>query len=108
MFYCSLTCLLDYLCFYMRTKNNHIFRHKHGRRRKQLLNGLKEKRKYYNMKEGDLVLEMATDMSKDRLDNEYTCYNSGVCQPLCVFKVYGEVSSVKNTTINIWLNNGVY
>jgi len=24
------------------------------------------------------------------------------------FKVYGEVNSVKNTTINIWLNDGVY
>ena len=23
-------------------------------------------------------------------------------------KLYGEVSSVKNTTINIWLNDGVY
>jgi len=25
-----------------------------------------------------------------------------------VFKLYGEVNSVKNTTINIWLNDGVY
>ena len=24
------------------------------------------------------------------------------------FKLYGEVNSVKNTTINIWLNDGVY
>jgi len=25
-----------------------------------------------------------------------------------VFKLYGEVNSVKNTTINIWLNDSVY
>ena len=30
-----------------------------------------------------------------------------MCRPRCVFKLYGEVSSVKNTTINIWLNDGV-
>ena len=34
--------------------------------------------------------------------------SSEVCHPLCVFKLYGEVNSVKNTTINIWLNDGVY
>ena len=34
--------------------------------------------------------------------------NSEVCHPRCVFKLYGEVDSVKNTTINIWLNDGVY
>jgi len=56
----------------VRTKNNHIVRRIGGRRLKQLLSGFKEKRKYYNLKQGgDLVLEMATDMSKDRLDNEY-------------------------------------
>jgi len=31
-----------------------------------------------------------------------------VCHPRCVFKLYGEVNSVKHTTINIWLNDGVY
>ena len=31
-----------------------------------------------------------------------------VCHPHWVFKLYGEVNSVKNTTINIWLNGGVY
>jgi len=31
-----------------------------------------------------------------------------VCYPRCVFKLYGEVSLVKNTTIHIWLNDGVY
>jgi len=31
-----------------------------------------------------------------------------VCHRLCVFKLYGEANSVKNTTINIWLNDGVY
>ena len=25
-----------------------------------------------------------------------------------MFKLYGEVNSIKNTTINIWLNDGVY
>jgi len=25
-----------------------------------------------------------------------------------VFKLYGEVISVKNTTINVWLNDGIY
>jgi len=30
------------------------------------------------------------------------------CHPRCVFKLYGAVNSVKNTTINIWLNDGVY
>jgi len=35
-------------------------------------------------------------------------HNSEVCHPRCVFKLYGEVNSVKNTTINIWLNDGVY
>jgi len=34
--------------------------------------------------------------------------HSEVCHPRCVFKLYGEVNSVKNTTINIWLNDGVY
>ena len=33
---------------------------------------------------------------------------SELCHPRCVFKLYGEVSSAKNTTINIWLNDGVY
>ena len=28
--------------------------------------------------------------------------------PFCVFKLYGEVNAVKNTTINVWLNDGVY
>jgi len=36
------------------------------------------------------------------------CHYSEVCHPPCVFKLYGEVNSVKNTTINIWLNDGVY
>jgi len=31
-----------------------------------------------------------------------------VCYPHCVFKLQGEVNSVKNTTMNIWLNDGVY
>jgi hypothetical protein len=31
-----------------------------------------------------------------------------VCHPCCVFKLYGEVNSVKNTAINIRLNDGVY
>ena len=31
-----------------------------------------------------------------------------VCHPRCVFKLYGEVRSVKNTTIHVWLNDGVY
>ena len=35
-------------------------------------------------------------------------HHSEVCHPRCVFKLYGEVNSVKNTTINIWLNDGVY
>jgi len=35
-------------------------------------------------------------------------HNSEVCHPRCVFKLYAEVSSVKNTTVNIWLNDGVY
>jgi len=38
----------------------------------------------------------------------YSIWYSEVCHPLCVFKLYGEVNSVKNTTINIWLNDGVY
>ena len=33
---------------------------------------------------------------------------SEVFHPCCVFKLYGEVNSVKNTTINIWVNGGVY
>jgi len=37
-----------------------------------------------------------------------TTQNSEVCHPCCVFKLYGEVNSVKNTTINIWLSDGVY
>ena len=31
-----------------------------------------------------------------------------VCHPRCVFKLYGGVNSVKNITINIRLNDGVY
>ena len=38
--------------------------------------------------------------------NSEVCHE--VCHPCCVFKLYGEVNSVKNTTINIWLNDGVY
>jgi len=34
--------------------------------------------------------------------------SSETCHPHCVFKLYGEVNSVKNTTINVWLNAGVY
>jgi len=34
--------------------------------------------------------------------------DSEVCHPCCVFKLYGEINSVKNTTVNIWLNGGVY
>ena len=30
------------------------------------------------------------------------------CAISVVFKLYGQVNSVKNTTINIWLNDGVY
>jgi len=30
------------------------------------------------------------------------------CHPRCVFKLYGELNSVRNTTTNIWLNDGVY
>jgi len=37
--------------------------------------------------------------------NEFV--NSEVWHHRCVFKLYGEVNSVKNTTINIWLNDGV-
>jgi len=33
--------------------------------------------------------------------------HSEVCHPRCVFKLYGGVNSVKNTTINMWLNDGV-
>ena len=35
-------------------------------------------------------------------------YNFEVCRPRCVFKPYGEANSVENTTMNIWLNDGVY
>ena len=35
-------------------------------------------------------------------------YNSEVCHPRCVFKLHGEVNSVKNTTVNVRLNDGVY
>jgi len=40
--------------------------------------------------------------------NLYCVFGSEVCHPRCVFKLYGEVNSVKNTTMNIWLNDGVY
>jgi len=33
--------------------------------------------------------------------------NSEMCHPRCVFKLYGELNSVKNATLNIWLNGGV-
>jgi hypothetical protein len=49
-----------------------------GRRRKQLLDDLKEKRRYCKFKEealdrtcGELALEEAMDLSYDRLQNEY-------------------------------------
>ena len=35
-------------------------------------------------------------------------WSSEVRHPCCVFKLYGEVNSVKNTTINTWVNDGVY
>jgi len=45
----------------------------------------------------------------DRVNETFrSVLNSEVCQPRCVFKLYGEGNSVKNTTINIWLNDGVY
>ena len=40
--------------------------------------------------------------------NREKATDSEVCHPRCVFKLYGEVNSVKNTTVNIWLNDGVY
>jgi len=33
---------------------------------------------------------------------------SEVCQPRCVFKLYGEVNLVKKHKYKIWLNDGVY
>ena len=36
------------------------------------------------------------------------CHITEVYYPRCVFKLYGEVNSVKYTTINIWLYDGVY
>jgi hypothetical protein len=45
-----------------------------GRRRKQLLDDLKEKRRCWKLKDealcGELTLEEATDLSQDRLQNE--------------------------------------
>jgi len=45
-------------------------------------------------------------------DHKNICskYRSNPCTSLasCVFKLYGEVNSVQNTTINVWLNDGVY
>jgi len=38
---------------------------------------------------------------------EYVCL-SEVCHPHCVFKLYGEVNSVKKHNYKIWLNDGVY
>ena len=38
----------------------------------------------------------------------FAIHNSEVYHPRCMFKLYAEVNSVKNTTINIWLNDGVY
>ena len=37
-----------------------------------------------------------------------THHYSEVCHPRCVFNLYGAVSSVKSTTIHVWLNDGVY
>ena len=31
-----------------------------------------------------------------------------MCHPCCAFKLYGEVNSIKNTTTNVWLNDGAY
>ena len=41
-------------------------------------------------------------------NENYVKQTSEVCHPRCVFKLYGEVNSVKNTTMNIWLNDSVY
>ena len=51
---------------------------------------------------------MQVEKDNGRPPTENTITDSEVCQPRCVFKLYGEVNSVKNTTINIWLNDGVY
>jgi len=45
---------------------------------------------------------------KTRTSQPYVTIGSEVCHPRCVFKLYDEVNSVKNTTINIWLNDDVY
>ena len=31
-----------------------------------------------------------------------------VCHPRCVFKLHGEVNSVKKHSYKVWLNDGVY
>ena len=36
------------------------------------------------------------------------CSYSEVFHPRCVFKLYGDVDSVQNTTTNIWQNDGVH
>jgi len=45
---------------------------------------------------------MKTALSRQDIGGNYV-----VCYPRCVFKLYGEVDSVKNTTVNVWLNDGV-
>ena len=32
----------------------------------------------------------------------------GLPRYICTIRLYGEVNSFKNTTINIWLNDGAY
>jgi len=40
------------------------------------------------------------------IQNNTFCPYTAFIYLICI--VYGEVDSVKNTTINIWLNDGVY
>jgi len=59
------------------------------------------------------IKQMQLNYTKFKKINMYgTLFNllmySEVRHRRCVFKLQGEVNSVKNTTMNIWLNDGVY
>jgi len=55
---------------------------------------------YFNLMESTKLCPIVVHVNID--------YYSEVCHYRCVFKLHGELNSTKNTTLNIWVNDGVY
>ena len=57
----------------------------------------------------EIYCSFATTVSQLKISDFLgEAFKTEVCHPRCMFKLYGEVNSVKNTNISIWINDGVY